>query len=115
MIELLVSIILLLGTALVLIAALGLMRMPDLYIRMHASTKAGTVGLGLILLAVAVYYPDVTVLSRVLGTLFFIFLTAPVAAHVIGKAMLDAGYPYFRGEKAGSVRSGESARADEES
>lgn len=111
--EFLVSLNLFLGTALVLVAALGLMRMPDLYIRMHASTKAGTVGLGLILLAVALYFRDVTVVSRVLGTLFFIFMTAPVAAHVIGKAMLDAGYPYFRGEKAGSIDSGETAPVDE--
>lgn len=115
MMELVVAIVLLLGTALVLVAALGLMRMPDLYIRMHASTKAGTVGLGLILLAVALYYRDVTVVSRVVGTLFFIFLTAPVAAHVIGKAMLDAGYDYFRGENAGSIDSGETAPPDEES
>lgn len=109
-----VAIILLLGTALVLVASLGLMRMPDLYIRMHASTKAGTVGLGLILLAVALHYRDVTVISRVLGTLFFIFLTAPVAAHVIGKAMLDAGYEYFRGEGAGSRTPGEQASVTEE-
>lgn len=101
MIEALVALFLIAGTALVLIAALGLMRMPDLYVRMHAATKAGTVGLGLILFAVALYFRDSTVTSRVAGTIFFIFLTAPVAAHVIGKAMLDANYPFFRGEKAG--------------
>lgn len=95
-IELLVGVVLLLGTFLVLVAALGLLRMPDLYIRMHASTKAGTVGLGFILIAVGLYFRDLTVTSRVIGIIFFILLTAPVAAHVLGKAMLDVGYRMYR-------------------
>jgi multicomponent Na+:H+ antiporter subunit G len=95
-IENLVSAVLLLGTLLVVVAALGILRMPDLYLRMHAATKAGTVGLGFILLAVALYFQESTVTSRVFGTIFFILLTAPVAAHMIGKAMLDVGYRMYR-------------------
>ena len=80
--DIIVGILLCLGTLFTLIASLGILRMPDLYTRMHAATKAGTVGLASLLLAVAIAIPDITVISRVIGTMLFIFITAPVAAHL---------------------------------
>ena len=77
--DIIVGILLCLGTLFTLIASLGILRMPDLYTRMHAATKAGTVGLASLLLAVAIAIPDITVISRVIGTMLFIFITAPVA------------------------------------
>ncbi|NBC18691.1 MAG: Na+/H+ antiporter subunit G [Bacteroidetes bacterium] len=78
------------GAFFMLVAAIGLVRMPDLLMRMHAATKAGTLGAGLLLLAVAVAYGDgVTV--RALAAIAFLFLTAPVAAHMIGRAAYYAG------------------------
>ncbi|MBN3492470.1 monovalent cation/H(+) antiporter subunit G [Vibrio neptunius] len=94
-----VSILLCLGTLFILIASLGILRMPDLYMRMHAATKAGTVGLASLLLAVAIAIPDVTVISRVIGTMLFIFITAPVAAHLLGKATKESGYQIWRKRK----------------
>ncbi|MEZ9901042.1 Na+/H+ antiporter subunit G [Vibrio breoganii] len=88
-----------LGGLFVLVAGLGVLRMPDLYTRMHAATKAGTVGLGLLLLAVALAIPDITVVSRVIGTMLFIFLTAPVAAHLLGKAMKQSGYKIWQNKE----------------
>jgi len=99
MMDLLVVILLVFGTLLTLIASLGILRMPDLFTRMHAATKAGTVGLSALLLAVAFSLPDVSVVSRVVGTMLFIFLTAPVAAHLLGKAMIDSGYAIWRNKK----------------
>ncbi|MEF1230595.1 monovalent cation/H(+) antiporter subunit G, partial [Vibrio fortis] len=84
--NIIVGVLLCLGTLFTLIASLGILRMPDLYTRMHAATKAGTVGLASLLLAVAIAIPDITVISRVIGTMLFIFITAPVAAHLLGKA-----------------------------
>ncbi|MEH0669946.1 monovalent cation/H(+) antiporter subunit G [Vibrio owensii] len=97
--EIIVGILLCLGTLFTLIASLGILRMPDLYTRMHAATKAGTVGLASLLLAVAIAIPDITVISRVIGTMLFIFITAPVAAHLLGKATQESGYQIWRNNK----------------
>ncbi|WP_045417856.1 monovalent cation/H(+) antiporter subunit G [Vibrio owensii] len=97
--EIIVGILLCLGTLFTLIASLGILRMPDLYTRMHAATKAGTVGLASLLLAVAIAIPDITVISRVIGTMLFIFITAPVAAHLLGKATQESGYQIWRNKK----------------
>ena len=86
MLETLASALVLFGGAFMLVAALGVVRMPDLAMRMHAATKAGTLGAGLVLLAVAVVYADAGVTVRALATIAFLFLTAPVSAHVIGRA-----------------------------
>ena len=95
-----ISLLLVIGTLLIMIASIGVLRMPDLYTRMHSATKAGTVGLSALLLAVALAIPDLTVFSRVVGTLLFIFLTAPVATHLLGKAMRHSGYPMWRNTKS---------------
>ena len=81
----------LLGAFFALVAAIGILRMPDLLMRMHAATKAGTLGAGLLLLAVAVSFGDSGVMVRALAAIVFLFLTAPVAAHVIGRAAYYAG------------------------
>lgn len=79
------------GVFFLFIAAIGVVRMPDLYNRMHATSKAGTLGVGLILLAVAVFYQELSVAARALSALAFIILTAPVAAHALGRAAYLAG------------------------
>lgn len=68
------------------VAAIGLLRLPDLYTRMHAVTKAGTLGIGLLLVSAAVAFGDVSVASRALAVVIFVLLTAPVSAHMIGRA-----------------------------
>ncbi|KAB2839276.1 monovalent cation/H(+) antiporter subunit G [bacterium] len=84
-----------LGTLLMGIAALGIFRLPDLFMRMHASSKAGALGVALQLLAVALYFDNLTVtVKAVVGVLFFL-LTAPVAAHMIGRAAYWVGVPLW--------------------
>jgi multicomponent Na+:H+ antiporter subunit G len=91
MIVILSSLLMLMGAAFMFVAALGLLRMPDLLMRMHAATKAGTLGAGLLLLSIAVYFHDPGVTMRALAAIVFLFLTAPVAAHVIGRAAYLTG------------------------
>ena len=74
------------GTALMVLSAVGILRMPDLYTRMHASSKAASLGVCLILIAAALHFQEVNATTKALITIFFIFLTASVAAHLIGKA-----------------------------
>ena len=74
------------GTAFMLIASIGLLRLPDLYTRMHALTKAGTLGVGLVLISAPVAFGTVSVTTRALVAIVFVLLTAPVSAHMIGRA-----------------------------
>ncbi|CAM3182142.1 monovalent cation/H(+) antiporter subunit G [Paracoccus nototheniae] len=76
-----------------LAAGLGVLRLPDLLTRMHASTKAGTLGSGLILVAVAVAFAESTVIARAVAAIMFLLMTAPVAAHLIGRAAFRTGVP----------------------
>lgn len=93
MIDTVIAILASLGTIFVLLAAVGVLRMPDTYLRMAVSTKAATLGIGLILISAAVFFHDLSTTTRVLAIIVFILLTAPVGAHLIGKAS------YFSGNK----------------
>jgi multicomponent Na+:H+ antiporter subunit G len=94
-----VAVLLLLGSALSFLAALGLVRLPDLYTRMQAATKAGTLGIGLLAAAAAAHFASTGVTARALLIIFFIFLTAPVAAHVIARAAYSMGVELWGGTR----------------
>lgn len=82
-----------LGTLFILLAAVGFVRMPDAFLRISVTTKAVTLGVGLILGGAAFHFDNLSVTTRVLAIIFFVFLTAPVSAHLIGRTA------YFRGIK----------------
>ena len=86
-------VLLLLGALFSLVAAIGVVRLPDLYTRMHASSKAGTAGSGLLLLAVAMQSAETGTWLKCLLALLFFFLTAPVSAHMLAKAAARRGQP----------------------
>jgi multicomponent Na+:H+ antiporter subunit G len=75
-----------LGATLVLLAAVGLLRMPDIYTRMQAATKASTLGLGCLLAAAAIALADSSVFIRAISIAAFVMLTSPVSNHVIARA-----------------------------
>lgn len=81
------------GAVFTFAAAVGLNRFPDLYTRMHAASKAGTVGSALMLIAVGIHAADLAILARSLAGFFFFVLTAPVSAHLLAKASHESGYP----------------------
>ncbi len=97
MIDILITLLLVLGGGFAAIAGLGLLRLPDVLIRMHASTKAGTLGVGLIVIAVAVSKGDLLVTTKAVLIILFLLLTAPVAAHLIGRAAYRSGTPLWSG------------------
>lgn len=86
MVDVLAAILMLLGAFFVFVAALGAVRLPDLFMRMHAATKAGTLGAGLVLIAALMVFGTVAVTTKALLAFVFLLLTAPVAAHVLGRA-----------------------------
>jgi len=86
MTDVLTGLFLIAGAGFVLIAAIGIVRLPDLLTRMHASTKAGTLGALLVLVGLAIHQGTGEVVSKVVATSLFLLLTAPIAAHMIGRA-----------------------------
>ena len=89
------AIFLIVGSLFCLIAAVGMLRLPDTLIRMHAATKAGTLGAGFILVAEAVAAEALGTTLRALAVIVFLLLTAPVAAHLIGRAAYHRGIHLF--------------------
>lgn len=90
MIDLLLSVLILTGAIFTFIGSLGLARLQDFYTRLHGPTKATTLGVGCLLIASALYFSireDGVSLHEVLITLF-LFITAPVSAHLLAKAAL---------------------------
>jgi len=84
--DIIVSLLLWAGALFTLLGALGTLRMPDLYTRLQASTKAGTLGVSCIMVAAALHFMDLAVAVRAVLVVAFLFLTAPVAAHIIARA-----------------------------
>jgi multicomponent Na+:H+ antiporter subunit G len=85
------------GAFFILIAGLGLVRMPDLFLRMSASTKAATLGVGCTLLGVALYFGDFATFIRAGAIITFLLLTAPIAAHLLGRAAYQDGVLLWKG------------------
>lgn len=95
--DIIAAALLLIGSAFLLLAALGVFRMPDLYMRMSSSSKAVTLGAGCLALGFAVYMNDASVTTRALLVILLFFLKAPVAAHMLGRAAYRAGVPLWEG------------------
>ena len=90
MLDIFLSLLIIIGAAFTLIGSLGLLRLRDFYSRLHAPTKATTLGVGSLLIASAIFFShqdDGLSLREVLVTLF-LFITAPVGAHLMAKAAL---------------------------
>ena len=89
------SALLIIGSIFCLVAAVGMLRLPDTLIRMHAATKAGTLGAGFILAAEAVVAAELGTTLKAIAAIVFLLLTAPVAAHLIGRAAYLQGIRLF--------------------
>jgi multicomponent Na+:H+ antiporter subunit G len=85
------AVLLLFGAGFSLIAAIGILRLPDIYTRLHAASKAGATGAGAILLAVAVESFDAAVILRALLGIVFLLLSTPVSAHLLARAAYRSG------------------------
>jgi multicomponent Na+:H+ antiporter subunit G len=91
-VEIITGIMLIIGASFALVASIGIIRLKDVYMRMHAASKAGTLGSGVMLLALAVHASDLAVVTRAIAGVVFFLLTAPISAHLLAKAAYAAGY-----------------------
>ena len=102
--EVATAFLLVVGAVLTLLAALGVVRMPDVYSRMQSATKASTLGVGCTMLAVAVDFADLAITTRVVLIVAFVFLTAPISAQMIGRAAYYVGVPLWQGTTLDELR-----------
>lgn len=86
------GILLIVGALFSFVAVIGILRLPDLYTRTHAASKAGTVGSGLTLIAIALISFDGAIVLRAIAGIVFFMLTAPLSAHLLARAAYMAGY-----------------------
>lgn len=89
-VEFLVASLILLGSLFALLGSVGLARLPDFFTRLHGPTKATTLGVGAMVLASAVYFTAMQegVSLHEIAVMVFLFITAPVSAHLLAKAAL---------------------------
>lgn len=92
-VEIVVSVLLLIGGGFALVGSIGLARLPDIFMRLHGPTKATTLGLGALVVASLIQTSTVSgsLSLKELAISVFLFITAPVSAHLIAKAALKAG------------------------
>jgi len=95
--EIIVMALMLGGSFFMALAGLGLLRMPDLFLRMSSTAKAGTLGAGMLLLGAAIHFDNFSISTRAVAIIIFLLLTAPVAAHMIGRAAYFDGVPLWKG------------------
>jgi multicomponent Na+:H+ antiporter subunit G len=91
------AVVWLVGAAFALLAAVGVLRMPDVFTRMQASTKASTLGLACLLIGAALQMGDFASFIRVMSIGAFVLITTPVAGHVIARASYYGGVPLWKG------------------
>ncbi|WP_010251416.1 monovalent cation/H(+) antiporter subunit G [Myroides injenensis] len=91
MIDILIMILSTIGAMFILIASIGIVRMPDFYTRLSITIKAATLGIGCILAAAAIHFAEFSITTKVLVIIFFLFITSPVAAFLIARTSYIIG------------------------
>jgi multicomponent Na+:H+ antiporter subunit G len=102
--EVIAAVLLLVGGAFMLLAAIGVARMPDVYTRLSAAAKGNTLGLGCLLAAAAVYFGELGVTTHAVAIVLFVILTTPVSAHLIGRAAYFVRVPLWDGTVRDDLR-----------
>jgi multicomponent K+:H+ antiporter subunit G len=93
--EIILSVLVLLGALFTFVGSLSLVRFKDFYTRLHGPTKATTLGVGCLLIASSIFFSitgEGLSLHEILVSLF-LFITAPISAHLLAKAALHQGLP----------------------
>ena len=115
MTDIVTAILWLAGSLFALLAAVGVLRMPDVFTRMQASTKASTLGLGCLLIGAALQMGDFASFIRTASIGAFVLLTTPVSGHVIARASYFAGVPLWKGTVLDERRDAKTEPQNEES
>jgi len=102
--EWLVALLLVAGTVVMVLGAVGLLRMPDVYTRAQAATKTSTLGVTLIFLASALHFAELAAVAQSLAVVAFAFLSVPLAAHMVTRAAHRTGADPCPGSERDELR-----------
>ncbi len=86
----------LIGAIFILIASLGIVRLPDLFMRMHSNTKSATLGVFFMMVGLAIHFSNFSIFIRAISIVLFFMITAPVAAQAIASTAHFSGVPLWR-------------------
>jgi multicomponent Na+:H+ antiporter subunit G len=100
---------LVIGALFMLLAAVGLLRLPDTYMRLQAASKAVTMGVGWMMFAVTLHFESPGGILRALVIFTFVYFSAPVSAHLLGRVCYTTGVPLWRGTQRDELRAVSSA------
>ncbi|MCA9205392.1 MAG: monovalent cation/H(+) antiporter subunit G [Planctomycetales bacterium] len=106
--EWMVASLLVAGTAFVILSAVGVIRMPDLYTRMQAATKASSLGIALIILAACLHFRDLGVTTQGLLVIAFLWITSPIAAQILCRTAYLVNVPLWESTVIDELASHES-------
>jgi multicomponent Na+:H+ antiporter subunit G len=95
--EIIISVFIIIGTFFIVSSVIGILRFPDLYTRLHAASKSGTLGVASILIGSFLYFlfAEHVVSGKLLLGIVFVLLTAPVASHMLARAAYRSGVPMW--------------------
>ncbi|MEQ8474191.1 MAG: monovalent cation/H(+) antiporter subunit G [Marinoscillum sp.] len=102
--EIVSAILILVGAIFMLISSIGMIRLPDFYIRNSASTKAVVLGVSLILIGVGIHYDDILIFIEIFAILFFIYLISPLAAHIVSRAAVITKVDFWKKTKLDDLK-----------
>ena len=93
--EIIVIALIIVGLFFHFVASLGILRMPDLYMRFSGMSMAGTLGTSSFMIAAAVHFANSAAVCRAVVVILFVFITSPISAHILGRAAYLAGLPLW--------------------
>jgi len=94
--EIICAAFILVGVLFIFISSIGIVRLPDFYIRVSAITKAATLGVASIMIGTAIYFNDITIAIKAAAVIGFLLITSPIAAHIIGRAAYKDGVELWK-------------------
>lgn len=95
--EIIIMIMSTIGAVFILSTSLAMLRKPDVYLRISVTSKASTLGIGLLLVSAAVFFNDYSVTTRVIATIIFVFLTVTIGGHMLARAAYFTKTPIWKG------------------
>ncbi len=101
------------GSFFIVVGAVGLIRMPEVFTRMHAASIIDTLGAGLLIVGMMLQAGWSLVSLKLLFIFILFFLTSPVATHALAQAALHAGVlPELKEDRTGEIGHGEGSKRD---
>lgn len=94
--NILIGVLSTIGAFAILFASIGIIRMPDFYLRLSVTVKASTMGVGVLLICAAIVFPSIEVSVKAIAIIFFLLITAPASAHMIGRTAYRSGISIWK-------------------